>query len=31
VEADADEVIQTYRELREIAYKVIKKEEGNQQ
>lgn len=31
VEVDADGVIQTYRELREIAYKVIKKEEGNQQ
>jgi len=30
VEADAEEVIQTYMELREIAYKVIKKEENPQ-
>jgi len=31
VEADANEVIQTNREPREIAYKVIKKEEVNHQ
>jgi uncharacterized protein (UPF0332 family) len=31
VEADADEVIQTYRELKEIAYRAIKKEGGSLQ
>jgi uncharacterized protein (UPF0332 family) len=31
VEADADEVIQTYRELKEIAYRAIKKEGGSPQ
>jgi len=31
VEVDVDEVTQNYGELREIAYKVIKKEEENPQ